>query len=166
MTRPLTIASIGEPMIELARSPSGPLSYDRRYGGDTLNTAVYLARLLAGRGDEAGLARRIDAGDAFAGMTLASLLVERGDEAGLVRRADAGDQDAAGRLAALLAERGDVAELARRADAWDVDAARLLAELLVGASDAIAQRPHDRERRRHVEGCLRLGPRGHHRQAC
>lgn len=46
MTSPLTIASIGEPMIELARSPSGPLSYDRRYGGDTLNTAVYLARLL------------------------------------------------------------------------------------------------------------------------
>lgn len=46
MTRPLTIASIGEPMIELAHSPSGPLSYDRRYGGDTLNTAVYLARLL------------------------------------------------------------------------------------------------------------------------
>lgn len=46
MTRPLTIASIGEPMIELARSLSGPLSYDRRFGGDTLNTAVYLARLL------------------------------------------------------------------------------------------------------------------------
>jgi 2-dehydro-3-deoxygluconokinase len=42
----MTIASIGEPMIELARSLSGPLSYDRRYGGDTLNTAVYLARLL------------------------------------------------------------------------------------------------------------------------
>jgi 2-dehydro-3-deoxygluconokinase len=47
MPRPLTIASIGEPMIELARSPSGLLSYDRRYGGDTLNTAVYLARLLS-----------------------------------------------------------------------------------------------------------------------
>jgi 2-dehydro-3-deoxygluconokinase len=46
MSRPLKIASIGEPMIELARSSSGPLSYDRRYGGDTLNTAVYLARLL------------------------------------------------------------------------------------------------------------------------
>ena len=46
MTPALTIASIGEPMIELARSPQGPLSYDRRYGGDTLNTAVYLARLL------------------------------------------------------------------------------------------------------------------------
>jgi 2-dehydro-3-deoxygluconokinase len=46
MARPLTIASIGEPMIELARSPAGPLTYDRRYGGDTLNTAVYMARLL------------------------------------------------------------------------------------------------------------------------
>src|SRR4029079_5123470 len=46
MTRPLKIASIGEPMVELARSSSGPLSYDRRYGGDTLNTAIYLARLL------------------------------------------------------------------------------------------------------------------------
>src|SRR5687767_2576488 len=33
-------------MIELARSSLGPLTYDRRYGGDTLNTAVYLARLL------------------------------------------------------------------------------------------------------------------------
>lgn len=46
MTKALTLAAIGEPMIELARSLSGPLSYDRRYGGDTLNTAVYLARLL------------------------------------------------------------------------------------------------------------------------
>lgn len=46
MTPALTIAAIGEPMIELARSPENPLSYDRRYGGDTLNTAVYLARLL------------------------------------------------------------------------------------------------------------------------
>lgn len=46
MSPALTIASIGEPMIELARSPAGPLSYDRRYGGDTLNTAAYLARLM------------------------------------------------------------------------------------------------------------------------
>ncbi len=47
MPRPLTIASIGEPMIELAAPASGSFSYDRRYGGDTLNTAVYLARLLS-----------------------------------------------------------------------------------------------------------------------
>jgi len=46
MTQPLTLAAIGEPMIELARSLSGPLTYDRRIGGDTLNTSVYLARLL------------------------------------------------------------------------------------------------------------------------
>lgn len=46
MRRPLTVVSIGEPMIELARSAAGSLTYDRRYGGDTLNTAVYLARLL------------------------------------------------------------------------------------------------------------------------
>lgn len=47
MAKALTIAAIGEPMIELARSLSGPLSYDRRIGGDTLNTSVYLARLLS-----------------------------------------------------------------------------------------------------------------------
>ena len=40
MTR---IASIGECMIELSEAAGGLLS--RRYGGDTLNTAVYLARL-------------------------------------------------------------------------------------------------------------------------
>jgi 2-dehydro-3-deoxygluconokinase len=42
--RPMTrIASIGECMIELSEAAGGLLS--RRYGGDTLNTAVYLARL-------------------------------------------------------------------------------------------------------------------------
>ena len=42
--QPMTrIASIGECMIELSEAPGGLLS--RRYGGDTLNTAVYLARL-------------------------------------------------------------------------------------------------------------------------
>jgi 2-dehydro-3-deoxygluconokinase len=46
MSKILTLASIGEPMIELARSSAGTLTYDRRFGGDTLNTAVYLARLL------------------------------------------------------------------------------------------------------------------------
>jgi 2-dehydro-3-deoxygluconokinase len=33
-------------MVELAASRNGKGSYERRYGGDTLNTAVYLARLL------------------------------------------------------------------------------------------------------------------------
>jgi 2-dehydro-3-deoxygluconokinase len=40
MTR---IASIGECMIELKQAERG--LYSRGYGGDTLNTAVYLARL-------------------------------------------------------------------------------------------------------------------------
>jgi len=44
-----TIAAIGECMLELSRSPSA-LNHDRNntalsYGGDTLNTAVYLSRL-------------------------------------------------------------------------------------------------------------------------
>ncbi len=37
------VASIGECMIELRERPDGRL--DRSFGGDTLNTAVYLARL-------------------------------------------------------------------------------------------------------------------------
>src|SRR5882757_5919741 len=40
MTR---VACIGECMIEL--KPAGGGSYSRGYGGDTLNTSVYLARL-------------------------------------------------------------------------------------------------------------------------
>src|SRR6266550_4975487 len=40
MTR---VASIGECMIELQETPAGQLT--STYGGDTLNTAVYLARL-------------------------------------------------------------------------------------------------------------------------
>ena len=37
------VACIGECMIELRPAPGG--LYSRGYGGDTLNTAVYLARL-------------------------------------------------------------------------------------------------------------------------
>src|SRR3954452_25326751 len=39
----MRIASIGECMIELRQMPGGHLT--RSFGGDTLNTAVYLARL-------------------------------------------------------------------------------------------------------------------------
>src|SRR6187399_2663481 len=39
----MRIASIGECMIELRQLPDGHLT--RSFGGDTLNTAVYLARL-------------------------------------------------------------------------------------------------------------------------
>ncbi|MGN1288124.1 MAG: PfkB family carbohydrate kinase, partial [Bradyrhizobium sp.] len=44
MTR---VASIGECMIELRQAPGGQPGglYSRSYGGDTLNTAVYLSRL-------------------------------------------------------------------------------------------------------------------------
>ncbi|MBC7042297.1 sugar kinase, partial [Salmonella enterica subsp. enterica serovar Enteritidis] len=38
-----TVACIGECMIELSQGAGGQLT--RSYGGDTLNTAVYLARL-------------------------------------------------------------------------------------------------------------------------
>ena len=38
-----TVACIGECMIELRELPDGSLR--RSWGGDTLNTAVYLARL-------------------------------------------------------------------------------------------------------------------------
>src|SRR5689334_12491177 len=40
MTR---VASIGECMVEMRQAPGG--LYSRGFGGDTLNTAVYLARL-------------------------------------------------------------------------------------------------------------------------
>ena len=40
------IALIGEGMIELSGAPFGPLQ--QTYGGDTINTAVYLARLASG----------------------------------------------------------------------------------------------------------------------
>lgn len=43
----MRVACIGECMIELADAPEGVA---RAYGGDTLNTAVYLARLAGGRG--------------------------------------------------------------------------------------------------------------------
>lgn len=42
-SRPIRVASIGECMVELRDRPDGTLT--RGHGGDTLNTAVYLARL-------------------------------------------------------------------------------------------------------------------------
>src|SRR5438874_12313443 len=39
----MSVACIGECMVELSEQPDGSLS--RGFGGDTLNTAVYLARL-------------------------------------------------------------------------------------------------------------------------
>jgi 2-dehydro-3-deoxygluconokinase len=45
MGRP-NIACIGECMVEFIPSRTHPAMFERRYGGDTLNTCVYLARLL------------------------------------------------------------------------------------------------------------------------
>jgi 2-dehydro-3-deoxygluconokinase len=45
---PVRLAAIGECMVELSAKPGNARSYDRRFGGDTLNTATYLARLTAG----------------------------------------------------------------------------------------------------------------------
>ncbi|MBC9245308.1 sugar kinase [Paracoccus sp. 11-3] len=39
--------SIGEPLVEFTSRPDAPSTFDRRAGGDTLNTAIYLARLTA-----------------------------------------------------------------------------------------------------------------------
>lgn len=38
--------SIGDPLVEFSARPDEPSVFDRRAGGDTLNTAIYLARLL------------------------------------------------------------------------------------------------------------------------
>jgi 2-dehydro-3-deoxygluconokinase len=53
------IAAIGECMVELSASRRHDGLYERRYGGDTLNTAVYLARLLAGSGIAVRYATRL-----------------------------------------------------------------------------------------------------------
>ena len=37
--------SIGEPLVEFTSRPDAPSVFDRRAGGDTLNTAIYLSRL-------------------------------------------------------------------------------------------------------------------------
>ncbi len=37
---------IGEPLVEFTARRDAPSTFDRRAGGDTLNSAIYLARLL------------------------------------------------------------------------------------------------------------------------
>ena len=87
------VACIGECMIELKQAGSGLFS--RGYGGDTLNTAVYLARLGAGAdyitalGDDSaqrrddrrlgGRGRRYDASVASARQIAGPLLIETDD---------------------------------------------------------------------------------------
>jgi hypothetical protein len=107
------------------------------------DAALWLADLLAGRGDLEGatlvLRARADAGDEAAGRRLADLLIRRGYLHSAVQilhaAADVGDQTAASELAGLLASHGDVRGLRTRADAGDRIAARRLADLLIQRGD-------------------------------
>jgi len=80
---------------------------------------VYLADVLAQRGDLEELRTRADAGDTYAAARLADLLAGRGDLDQALQflraQANAGNGDAS-RLAALLAQqrRGEEAERLRR----------------------------------------------------
>ncbi len=58
MTKEMKIAAIGECMIELSARADGGMSL--AYGGDTLNTAVYLARLCGRGGDGDGSGFTVD----------------------------------------------------------------------------------------------------------
>jgi 2-dehydro-3-deoxygluconokinase len=48
--KPHTFACIGECMVEFVETEKNSGHYKRRFGGDTLNTAIYLARLMGGNG--------------------------------------------------------------------------------------------------------------------
>ncbi len=116
-----------------------------RYAADAgdRDAALWLAILLAQRGDLDELRARADAGDGVAAQRLADLLAQRGDldQAVQVLRApaDAGDGDAAEQLAGLFADRGDLDGAEQiwraRADAGDGDAAWQLARLLAQRRD-------------------------------
>ena len=105
------------------------------------NAVLWLADLLAGRGDPDGAAQvlraRAEAGDMRAAYHLAELLAERGepDEGTQILRgrADAGDRHAARQLALLLELRGDPEEAAQilrtLADDGDEQAAQQLGHL-------------------------------------
>jgi len=64
------LAAIGECMVELVASAAGSGLYERRHGGDTLNTATYLARLTAGRASVAYATRLGE--DAFSAAMVAT----------------------------------------------------------------------------------------------
>ncbi|MCG6116226.1 MAG: sugar kinase [Mesorhizobium sp.] len=64
---------IGEPLVEFTSDPETPGRFDRRAGGDMLNTAVYLARLTA-TGSVGYLSRLGD--DAMSGFLKATLADE------------------------------------------------------------------------------------------
>jgi 2-dehydro-3-deoxygluconokinase len=74
---PLKLASIGECMIEL--TVRDPRTLDLRFGGDTLNTAVYMARRLA----QAGRAAQVDYVTALGDDPYSDQMVETWREEGL-----------------------------------------------------------------------------------
>ncbi len=75
------LAAVGECMVELVQA--GADAYERRHGGDTLNTATYLARLTAGRSSVA-YATRLGM-DGFSDAMVAAWLAE-GIDTSLVAR--------------------------------------------------------------------------------
>ena len=50
IVKPHTFACIGECMVEFVETARNSGHYERRFGGDTLNTAIYLTRLMGGNG--------------------------------------------------------------------------------------------------------------------
>jgi 2-dehydro-3-deoxygluconokinase len=66
----LKLAAIGECMVELSRRTGDEGAYDRRFGGDTLNTATYLARLTGGMARVSYVTRLGD--DSLSGAMIAS----------------------------------------------------------------------------------------------
>lgn len=83
----LRIASIGECMIELSESAEAPGRMRRTFGGDTLNTAVYLARCLQQDGQSQAEVHYVTAlgDDPFSAEMLAAWQAE-GISTGLVAR--------------------------------------------------------------------------------
>jgi 2-dehydro-3-deoxygluconokinase len=84
MIKPCRIALIGECMIELHGEMFGTMQ--QTFGGDTLNTAVYLARLGAGSGIEVAYATQLGT-DAYSDAMLAAWRREHIDTS-MVRRED------------------------------------------------------------------------------
>jgi 2-dehydro-3-deoxygluconokinase len=84
MIKPCRIALIGECMIELHGEMFGTMQ--QTFGGDTLNTAVYLARLGAGSGIEVAYATQLGT-DAYSDAMMAAWQDEHIDTS-MVRRED------------------------------------------------------------------------------
>lgn len=70
----MNILAIGEPLVELSRHPSAGDLWQQGLGGDTLNTAIYLARLMGPRAHVAYVTRLGD--DALSDGILATIAAE------------------------------------------------------------------------------------------